>query len=408
MTIASVPGFDRIASGPIERRHSADGNRWFGVTTLTSDEATDARLEEVAGELADNAALVVAFIGPDCFGQSAVDALQRGCGQVPLVGCSSSGLVESSGLLTGAVQLVAFGGPGFNATTALEEYLPGGCRRAGDSVSTAAGEFQAGSHEALMLLCDGIEGDVADVIRGAYGASGAGVPIVGGCAGDDLAMERTWQFRGDTICHGGVAAARLSSTSPIGIGVDHGWSPVGEPMVVTGSCGTSVTTLDDRPAMDMYLATVGGDVGFDDSAAFARFAQTRPLGLCEQDSGQIRFVTGGDSKRRSLDFLVHIPEGQLVWVMNGDRASVLNATRTAATRAIDQLRGQEPIGVLAFDCVARRSVIGDATLSDEAQALSEAMTTDVPFGGFYTYGEIARTGGALGLHHQTMVVLAVS
>lgn len=409
MTAAAFTQHNQTAQGSrLWRRFSADGSRWFGVSTLDRDKADDGRLEAAAAEMADGAALVVGFVGSDRFSESAVAAMRRGCGSVPLIGCSSSGLVESPGDLAGAVQLVAFGGPGFAASTAIQPYTPGGCREAGSLVTATASGARAGDHEALVLLCDGLEGDVADVIRGAYSTAGAGVPIVGGCAGDDLAMERTWQFCADTICHGGVAAARLSSNSPIGIGVDHGWTPLGEPMVVTGSSGTSVETLDDRPAMDMYLATVGGEAHVSDSAAFARFAQTRPLGLCEQDSGQIRFVTGGDHQRRTLNFLVHIPEGQLVWVMNGNRASVLEATRKAAAEAVAKLDGHEPLGVVAFDCVARRSVIGDDSLRDEAHALSETLRRDVPYGGFYTYGEIARTGGALGLHHQTMVVLAVS
>ncbi len=33
---------------------------------------------------------------------------------------------------------------------------------------------------------------------------------------------------------------------------------------------------------------------------------------------------------------------------------------------------------------------------------------DVPFGGFFTYGEIARTRGARGMHHLTVVTLALA
>ena len=31
-----------------------------------------------------------------------------------------------------------------------------------------------------------------------------------------------------------------------------------------------------------------------------------------------------------------------------------------------------------------------------------------PFGGFYTYGEIARTQGSRGMHHLTVVTLALA
>ncbi len=92
--------------------------------------------------------------------------------------------------------------------------------------------------------------------------------------------------------------------------------------------------------------------------------------------------------------------------MEGSRESVVDATRAAGRQARSKLDGLDPIGVVAFDCVARRSVIGDALVFEETFALSSTLPEGTPMGGFYTYGEIARTGGSLGLHHQTMVVLA--
>jgi hypothetical protein len=36
-----------------------------------------------------------------------------------------------------------------------------------------------------------------------------------------------------------------------------------------------------------------------------------------------------------------------------------------------------------------------------------AHAGSAPFAGFYTFGEIARTHGVNGFHHQTLVVLAL-
>ena len=82
------------------------------------------------------------------------------------------------------------------------------------------------------------------------------MPLVGGCAGDDLKMTRTFQFYGDRVLTDSVVAAGIASDAPLGIGVRHGWRRVGEPMVVTGSTGNQVFTLDDQPALDVYLERV--------------------------------------------------------------------------------------------------------------------------------------------------------
>jgi hypothetical protein len=63
--------------------------------------------------------------------------------------------------------------------------------------------------------------------------------------------------------------------------------------------------------------------------------------------------------------------------------------------------------VLAFDCIARRGVLGDDGIVQEIDRVRQ-MTGGAPVAGFYTYGEIARTRGMSGFHNQTLVVLAVS
>ncbi len=50
-------------------------------------------------------------------------------------------------------------------------------------------------------------GCTTEVVRGAYGVVGAGVPLVGGCAGDDLKMTRTFQLYDDHLLTDAVVGA---------------------------------------------------------------------------------------------------------------------------------------------------------------------------------------------------------
>ena len=258
----------------------------------------------------------------------------------------------------------------------------------------------------LLLLTEGLDANLSEIVRGAYHVAGMGIPLVGGCAGDDSAMTRTLQFINGRVLDRAVVGAAISSTGRFGLGVSHGWQPIGEPLIVTRSEGTEILTLEDQPALDVYLDVLGVRDRPTDPTEFARFAQTRPLGLQVSDGAQVRFVGGADLARRSLQFLVPIPEGELVWVMSGDEASILSATADAADQVVDQL-GSAPFGTMAFDCVARRGVLGDGQLPAEIDQLRRRFG-DGAVGGFYTYGEIARNGGALGFHHQTMVVLGLN
>ena len=71
-----------------------------------------------------------------------------------------------------------------------------------------------------------------------------------------------------------------------------------------------------------------------------------------------------------------------------------------------ELEGSPPLGLLAFDCVARRAALGEDGIHAETERVARSAG-GAPVAGFYTYGEIARTRGPSGLHNQTLVVLAV-
>ncbi len=111
----------------------------------------------------------------------------------------------------------------------------------------------------------------------------------------------------------------------------------------------------------------------------------------------------------------------LAYLMQGDARSVLAATEEACRTACDGLGDAEPVGLLLFDCVARRAVLqetphghgepagaGADPPQDSELAQLAALLGDCPCGGFHTYGEIARSRGAGGFHNQTLVALALA
>jgi hypothetical protein len=261
----------------------------------------------------------------------------------------------------------------------------------------------------LLLLTDGLAGDQQEIVRGAYGVVGAGVPLVGGCAGDDLKMKATFQLHGDHVLEGAVVAAAIASDAPLGVGVRHGWRRVGEPMLVTDSADNRVVSLDDRPALDVYLDLLDPPpAARHDAAEFTRFALTHPLGLGRRrGEDHARFIGEADFDERSLVCIAEVPQGATAWFMEGDDASVLAATDAACYDALAPLGGRTPLGVLAFDCISRRGVLGEEGIQAEVDRVA-AHARDAPVAGFYTYGEIARTHGVSGFHNQTLVVLALA
>jgi hypothetical protein len=387
------------------------GSRWFAVGHSTALDAQLAGHEAAqrALEQQQDAKLVVVFSSDTYDFDTLLGAINEESGGAPLIGCSTAGEIATTGASDASVVVVALGGDGFSVSTSAATDASQDLRGAGASVAACTWEVEDRPHRILMLLTDGLAGDQQEIVRGVHGVVGAGVPLVGGCAGDGLKMRATYQFHGGEVLTNAVVGAAIASDAPLGIGVRHGWRRVGAPMLVTKSAKNRVYTIDDKPALDVYLERLDPPAeARDDAAAFTQFALTHPLGLSRRSGEEhVRFIGETNFEDRSLGCIAEVPQGGMVWLMEGDDASVLRATESACADALEPLQGRAPLGLFAFDCIARRGVLGDEGIQQEVDRVATSAE-GAPVAGFYTYGEIARTHGVSGFHNQTLVVLAVS
>lgn len=381
---------------------------WVSVGASTLED-TRAAVEEALGQLTLSGVprLVVLMAAPRYDLHTAAALIEPRLPEAQLIGCSSSGEIAPAGALTQALVIWALGGSGVRVSTGWGESAAQGLRQAASEAAQCLNRVERRAHTVLMLLSDGLGGDQMEVVRGAYDVANVDVPLVGGCAGDYLAMQRTVQLHGQRVMQGAVVAAAVSSDRPLGVGVSHGWTPVSEPMLVTGSKETLLTSLDDRPALDVYFDFFKpSETVQRDPQAFADFAATHPIGIRRRDKIEMRHITGFDLSRRGLITVAEVPQGALAFLTEGDFDSVLGAAAQSCEAAIGALGGIPPVGLLLFDCVSRRSVFSEERVQEETDLINRT-TGSVPMGGFYTYGEIARTKGAGGFHNQTLVTLAI-
>ena len=390
------------ATGTTDRRWVAVGHHGGPDARIA---AAAAAADAVAG---GDARLLVVFCSETYDLDELLAGVSGAAPGVPVVGCSTAGEISATGPGDAGVVVMALGGPGFSVATAAGRADGGRLRDASATAARCVEQVADSPHRVLLLLTDGLAGDQQEVVRGAYQTVGAEVPLVGGCAGDGLKMTGTFQLHGGEVLSNAVVAAAIGSDAPIGIGVRHGWRRVGEPMMVTASAGNRVHLLDDSPALDVYLDRLEAPADArNEPAAFTRFALTHPLGLSRRSGEEVRFVAEADFAERALVCIAQVPQGGQAWIMEGDDDSVLVATDAACNEAIGALDGRPPLGLLAFDCIARRGVLGDAGIEREVGRIS-SFAGGAPVAGFYTYGEIARTTGVSGFHNQTLVVLALA
>ena len=71
---------------------------------------------------------------------------------------------------------------------------------------------------------------------------------VGGMAGDDFKMEKTFVFSDDKVRTNAVSVCLLASKMPLFTGVKHGHTPLSRALKVTRSEGNVIYEINNRPA----------------------------------------------------------------------------------------------------------------------------------------------------------------
>jgi methyl-accepting chemotaxis protein len=234
-------------------------------------------------------------------------------------------------------------------------------------------------------------------------------PLVGGAAGDDLAMAKTWVGVGSRIVSDAVAVVTIFSRVRLGIGVKHGHAPLSKQLTVTRTDGSVVLEIDGRPAWDVWAEATGDharerglDVANLTDDQVGAFLLLFEGGLSVGSEYKIRAPLAREGK--AIRFATAVPEGTVLRITESTPDRQVASAREAARRARVQL-DRKPAGALVFDCICRNLILTER-FGGAVAGMSEELG-GAPLAGFETYGEIALDVGSLsGFHNTTSVVLA--
>ncbi len=259
-------------------------------------------------------------------------------------------------------------------------------------------------HSVLLLLADGLTPDQREIARGVYEVTTAVIPFVGGVAADDLQWERTYTFGDGRVLANGILAIWINSAHAMGVSVDHGWRPVGKPMLVTRAEGTVVHELDGTPALEAYLAEQGDGLVPTEDDFFLKIMHS-PVG-CPSSRGRydVRQLHAFLPEGGGINLNIGIAEQSILQVMSSDDEGLIDGARRAAQEAVSALE-DPPRLLLVFSCGSRVPLLGDR-VGDEIAAICSGLD-GVSVCGFFTYGEFARTTGSSGVHNSSVSILAL-
>lgn len=380
-------------------------------TVAAGREACKEALDKAGGE----ANLIIVFSSVAHNQEDVVKGVRAVSKNIPLVGCSDAGEITTQGPDSGKIAVMALN------TDKIEYSL--GVGRGADKDSFQAGKQAAEAVDAssktpaslFVMLMEGLAENGAAAVRGVQSVLGKNFPIMGGSAGDDFKFEKTYQYMDDKVLSGSVIGVGLSGEFSFGVGVRHGWEPIGLPMKVTKSEGAKLIEVDGRPALSIYEDYFGKKAEELIKEPIAKMAYTYPLGMSVEGSSELLIVDVVIANEKGeITCAAEIPQGSEIRLMLGDVEKAIQAAREAAENAKEQLKGAQPKAVIIFDCMARCKLLGQGIRTkQEIDAVQEVLGREVPVIGFYTYGEQAPIGGALGpechsrFHNETMTLVVL-
>ena len=377
--------------------------------TKAGAEACQKAMDQVGGE----ADLITVFSTVAYDQKKMLEGVRSVSGEISLVGCSDSGEITTEGPVSKHVAVAALNSDTINFAIGVGAGADKDSHQAGVMAAREVKKKTEGEVTLFMAITEGLAENGAAIPRGIQEVFGRNFPIVGGAAGDDFLFQKTYQYCNDQVLTGAVIGIGLSGKFSFGIGVRHGWEPIGLPMKVTKAEGAKLIEVNNRPALSIYEDYFGKKAEELIKEPIAKMAYTYPLGMSVEGSPEllIRDVVIANEKGE-ITCAAEIPEGSEIRLMLGDPEKAIQVAKEAAEGALVQLKGVKPKAVFVFDCMARNKLLG-ARIGEEIAAIQNVLGKEVPLIGFYTYGELAPLGGILGpecfsvWHNETMALMVL-
>lgn len=382
-----------VLSRPIARAAIADGLDWRA--------ALETALDRVAIESAPDLLLLFASATYAADFPALVAEARRRTGATTLVGCSGNGVVGTGYEIEDApgLSLLALWCPGaaFHPVRLHQEMLPLPDDPA--QLPALAGLMDE-EVRAWFVFADPFRMDVQVAITGLADLYPT-IPIVGGMASAAPNQRRSWIFFDDHVYdEGGVAIAMTGPYRVLPV-IAQGCDPIGEPWTITGIQRNTLTTISNRPALEIMKAMIAtlppGERERAEQSLVVGFAADEYKDDFTRGDFLVRGVLGVDQEQGTITVgdLPRVGQTIQFQIRDAAAADVELHQLLAETRAL--LHGTAPFAGILCTCNGRgKDLFG--VCHHDASAVQAAFP-DLPIAGFFCNGEI----GPLGKHNRTFL-----
>src|SRR5215216_3797116 len=240
------------------------------------------------------------------------------------------------------------------------------------------------------------------------------LPLWGGGAGNNFdAGAPTYQYCDDEVVSDGVAYALLSGKAQAGWAMSHSLIPIGGARTVTRCKGNVIYEIDGKPAAEVLKEYLPEHALAEDEDWLP---YSISLALCfrapsymKDEEYIVRGVPAVNLTDGSITVQTEVHEGTSVWFSSRDKEKLATGLDRMAAQIKEQLEGDQPKLVFQFECATRgKMMLREQEKLQLLKRFRRSVDPDVPWAGYYTWGEIGTVEKHNLRHLYTSVVLALS
>ena len=370
----------------------------------------EARLDFGSGKVD----LAIVFTSFDLGYPGLLNTIASHLGGAPILGCSNQVILSSQGISTEGIAILLLSFPqGIASNTAcVKKMATTSPLNLGYELGRALiHDFHSPARDLSIIFSDELVRDGSRLISGMQEQLGTSFPLVGACSSNNLGASQSCLYFNKNVFKNGAHGIILGGKLNFGIGVKHGWQPLGKPRRVTKSHANIVYEIDGSAAVRFYEEYFAFNTN-ELRKELSHISVLYPIGL--HLSGEEEYLLRNIISIEADGSLIvqgDVPEGSEIRLMIGTKESCLAATREALDEIKTRLRGVEISFLLVFNSISRYILLGKSA-HEELEIIKEGVGRDIPIIGLYTYGELAPLTaisyrGRSYLHNQTITIVAI-
>jgi hypothetical protein len=371
----------------------------------------------------DKCDFVLMFASADYDQKELLKGVRSVTGNAPLSGCSGEGIITQrgptgegsftqSGLVKGQhiAGVMVFSSDTINFFNCYSQGLKENSQKAGEEIGKAIKEIHGKKPLALLMFPDGLTVNMKALFRGIDSVVEKPTVFSGGAAADNLTYTQTYQYHNDQVLVNSVSCVLLFGKADIQIGVSHGCLPIGLDKTVTKAERNKINEIDGKPAWDFFRQYLDEDLQefTPEIASSLSLGEKLPDTLATEYDKYIIWIPLGKDPDGSLSISTEIAPGTKVRITRRDPEKISVGAKNLAQRLKAKCGNRQPVAVLHFDCAARgKMIFGEDAKEKGIDVMQDVFGKNIPWLGFYTYGEIAPIGGHNYPHTCTAVLFVI-